>query len=67
MVSGALTGLGRIKHEYKREKRRKKIPCHTVAIGIDLKRSPLVPLVNTVNTAILCAISFTSLHTGTDS
>ena len=40
MVSGALTGVGRIKHEYNREKK-KKIPCHTVALGIDLRRSPL--------------------------
>ena len=43
MVSGALAGVGRIKHEYKREKK-KKIPCHTVALGIDLRRSPLQPL-----------------------
>ena len=36
MVSGALTGVGRIKHEYKREKE-EKIPCYTVALGIYLR------------------------------
>ena len=38
MVSGALTGIGRIKHEYKREKKRK--TRHTVVLCIYLKRSP---------------------------
>ena len=38
MVSGALTGVGRIKHEYKRDK--KKIPCHAVALGIGIRRYP---------------------------
>ena len=39
MVSGALTGVERIKHAYKRKKKRKN-PFHTAALGIDLRRYP---------------------------